>query len=71
MICSKIILMKRLKELREAKGLSQEELAKSMGVVQKTISSYETGRSEPDIQTIIKLSNFFDVTVGYFLGTED
>jgi len=61
----------RLKELREDKGLSQTQLAKEMGVSQQTISQYEIGTAEPDIQTIKKLCNFFDVTAGYLLGIEE
>ena len=61
----------RLKELREEKGLSQMQLAKEIGVNHRTISQYEIGIREPDIQTIKKLCAFFDVTAGYFLGIEE
>jgi len=61
----------RLRELREEKGLTQTQLAKEIGVNQRTISQYETGINEPDIQTIEKLCLFFNVSAGYFLGFED
>ena len=61
----------RLKELREEKGLSQIQLAKEIGVNHRTISQYEIGVREPDIQTIKKLCKFFDVTAGYLLGIEE
>ena len=63
--------MKRIKELREEKGLSQVQLAKEIGVAQRTISGYEIGAREPDIATIKKLCKFFDVSAGYLLELED
>ena len=61
----------RLKELRKEKNLSQEDVAKKIGVNHRTISNYETGYSEPDIKTIEKLCKMFDVTAGYLLGIEN
>lgn len=63
--------MKRLKQLRIEKGLSQAELAKEIGINHRTISQYETGINEPDIQTIKKLCDFFGVTADYLLGFEE
>ena len=63
--------MIKLKELREDKNLSQAQLAKEIGVNHRTISSYERGTREPDIDTIKKLCKFFDITAGYLLGIED
>ena len=64
-------LIMREYKLREEKGLSQANLGKEIGVDNRTISQYETGKREPDIQTIKKLCGFFDVTAGYLLGLED
>ena len=61
----------RLKELREEKELTQSQLAKEIGINRRTLSNYETGAREPDIQTIKKLCDFFEVTAGYLLGFED
>jgi len=61
----------RLIELREEKGLSQAQVAEAVGVRQQTISQYEKGITEPEIQMIKKLCDFFDVTAGYLLGFED
>ncbi len=58
----------KLKELRELKKLSQDELSKIIGVSQKTYSNYEKHTTEPNINTLIKLANFFDVTIDYLLG---
>jgi len=61
----------RLKELREEKGISQTQLAKELGILQSTISHYEKGLVEPNIQTIKKLCKYFEVTAGYLLGIEE
>jgi len=63
--------MKRLKELRMEKGLTQAQLAKEIGVNSRTISQYETEIRQPDIQTIKRLCKFFNVTAGYLLNMED
>jgi len=60
----------RIRELREARGLSQEQLAQAIGTTNQTISNYETGTTEPDIDAITKLCQFFNVTAGYLLNIE-
>ena len=63
--------MKKLKELREEKGLSQVQLGKEIGIAPRTISGYETGTREPDFQTLKKLCKFFGVSSDYLLEMED
>lgn len=53
----------RLKELREAKNLTQPELAKILKVGKTTISNWENGRRIPDQSMMINISNYFGVTV--------
>ncbi|MDF8373622.1 helix-turn-helix domain-containing protein [Weissella paramesenteroides] len=60
----------RLKELREAKGLSQRQLANELGMVHQTYSNYERGEREPRIDVLIKLADYFDVSVDYLIGHE-
>ena len=52
-------------------GYSQGKLADYLGVTQQAISKYENGDREPDIDTIIKLSQLFDVSSDYLLGGEE
>jgi len=66
-----LMLGKRLKELREEKGLTQQELAKIMNLSQQTIGHYEVGRAKPDVDTLNRLANFFGTTVDYLLGRTD
>lgn len=63
--------MKRLKELREENGISQQKLADEFHISQQSIWKYENGLSEPDIKTLIKFADFFDVSVDYLIGISD
>ena len=62
--------MNRIKQLRKEKKLSQLELAQKLGVAQSTLSTWETGRFEPDSKSLIALSEIFSVSVDYILGRE-
>lgn len=61
----------RLKELRMEKGLTQENIAKGLGVTQQAISLYEQGRRELKLKTLKKIANFFNVSVPYLQGFVD
>lgn len=61
-----------LKELREEKNYSQEEIGKLIGASQTSIKNWELGINEPKASYIIKLAQIFNVTTDYLLGiTED
>ncbi|WP_156940166.1 helix-turn-helix domain-containing protein [Caldanaerobius polysaccharolyticus] len=64
-------LGKRIKELRTELGLTQEELAKKIGVTRAALSSWEINRRDPDTTTLQKLSEIFNVSVDYILGKTD
>ena len=61
----------RLKELRKAKGISQLKLAMDLNMNQNTISRYETGEREPGINELIRIADYFNVTIDYLLERED
>lgn len=61
-------LSKRLIELRRKSKLSQKDLATKLFVTDKTVSSWENGRTEPDIEMILKLSEIFNCNVSYLIG---
>lgn len=61
-------LGKRIKELREQKGVSQPQLAEFLGVSFKTVSSWEVGRTEPNMGMLIKLARFFDTSIDELSG---
>ena len=53
----------RIREEREHKGISQEELARQIFVSRQTVSNWETGKTCPDVQSLLLMSNLFDVSV--------
>ncbi|HDZ35911.1 MAG TPA: transcriptional regulator [Thermococcus sp.] len=53
----------RLRELREAKGLTQEELAKALGVTRQTIIAIEKGKYDPSLRLAFKIARFFNRTI--------
>lgn len=61
----------RLKELRQEKGLTQAEVAKSVKTSQRNIGRWENGENEPTASFIAKLAEFFQVSTDYLLGLED
>lgn len=64
-------MMLRYKELRLAKKLSQDDVAKYLGVTQQAYANYERGARKPDPDTLLKLADFFEVTVDYLLGRDE
>lgn len=64
-------LGKRLKELRVEKNLSQKALAEIIETNNSSVCDWECGRTEPNLDTVIKLCEFFDVTADYLLGISD
>ena len=62
------MLGKRLKELREKRGLTQKELAQHIHISRDTYAQYEINRRSPDFKTLIYLADFFGVTIDYLLG---
>lgn len=65
------MISKRLKQLRAEHNLTQTDLAKVLGIAKTTLAAYEQGKSEPNIDTIIKIADFFNITTDYLLGHSD
>lgn len=65
------VLGKRLKILRKKNGLTQTELAKSLGLAFSTISMYERGDRMPDFETMEAIADYFNVTMDYLFGKTD
>lgn len=63
-------MIKRLKELRIEKNLTQTKLAENFGITYSNIGEWERGKSEPSIEMIIKLADFFNVSIDYLVGRE-
>lgn len=61
----------RLKQLREHKGISRDDLAKHLGLSYWAISKYETGERTPDHATLQEIADYFGVSIDYLLGRTD
>ena len=56
-----------LKKIRKEKGISQLKLAMDLNMSQNTISRYETGDREPGINELIKIADYFNISIDYLL----
>lgn len=65
------VIRERMCLLREKSGLSQKELAEKINVSRSTIAGYETGKTFPSVEVIIKYADFFGTTTDYILGRID
>lgn len=61
----------RLKKLRKMYGISQLKLALDLNMNQNTISRYENLEREADYETLIKIAEYFNVSVDYLFGRTD
>ncbi|MBE5780672.1 MAG: helix-turn-helix transcriptional regulator [Clostridiales bacterium] len=61
-------MLENLKKLRQEKGISQKQLADVVSVSQQSINKYENHSVEPDIETMIRIADYFDTSVDYLIG---
>jgi len=63
----------RIKQLREEKGLSQQKLADILGdaLTQQKINNYENKIYEPDINILMRMAEYFNVSIDYLVGHSD
>lgn len=61
----------RIKELRNRKGLNQEDLGKLFGIVKSTVSLYENDKSTPDDDIKKKMAKYFNVSLDFLMGESD
>jgi len=71
MVVLKMSIGKRVANLRIKHKLTQEELAKRVEISRAALSHYEKDRREPDLETIEKIADYFDVTTDYLIGRTD
>lgn len=58
----------KLREIRHRAGLTMKELADRIGCSESAVSQYETGKRQPDYETLLKISDYFGVSVDDILG---
>lgn len=61
-------MYKRIRDLREDRDLNQKKIAEYLGMSQTGYSKYETGENDIPTSVLIKLADFYDVSVDYLLG---
>ena len=61
----------RLKELRQAKGLTQRQLADVLSVSGNAVHAWECDKQEPSLAMLVRLCEYFDVSADYLLGRAD
>ena len=64
-------LGKKIMTMRNEKNLSQEQLAEKLNVTRQTISNWENGKFYPDIDSLVNLSKFFNVSLDVLLSYDD
>ena len=62
------IFQERLIEQRKLNGLTQRQIAEYLQIAQPSYIRYENGSAEPSLQNLVKLADYFDVSVDYLLG---
>lgn len=65
------MLNQRIRLLRQARNMSQVELAGRLGVTKQSVSNWENDNIQPSIEMLTKLAAFFSVSTDYMLGMED
>lgn len=61
----------RLKELRTSRGFTMEQLGNEIESTRGTIGNFENGNKNPSLNILIKLADFFDVSIDYLIGRTD
>lgn len=64
-------MLENLKKLREEAKVTQKALADAIGVSQQSINKYENHNIEPDIETLIRIAQYFNTSVDYIVGNTD
>lgn len=65
------ILSERLRSLREQHNMTQEAVAKAVGIAPRTYQHYEAGEREPHVSTFVALAQLYHVSLDYLAGLEE
>lgn len=66
-----VILNERLKKLRAEKNVTQQKVADALGVTVGNVQKFEYGTARPKLDNVIKIADFFDVSLDYLVGRTD
>ena len=67
----KRLFMLIIKDLRKQKKLSQQQVSEQLGITRVALSHYETGKREPNLRMLQKLSEFYNVSIDYIITGKD
>ncbi len=62
---------KTIKQLRQEKNITQDQLAEAMCVTRQAVSNWETDKTQPDIETLTKIADYFEVSVERLIYGEE
>ncbi|MBE6674972.1 MAG: helix-turn-helix transcriptional regulator [Ruminococcaceae bacterium] len=60
-----------LREIRKKKGYSQVKVSMDLNISREAISNYETGKRNPDIEMLLKFSEYYNVSIDYLIRGEE
>lgn len=66
-----MVLNERLKELRIQNGVTQKAIADGIGVTPVSVQRFEYGTAKPKLDTVVRIADFFKVSIDYLLGRSD
>ena len=66
-----MVIFMKLKELRTERNITQDEISKYLHIGQNTYSQYESGKRQAPIEVLIKLAEYYDVSMDYLLNLTD
>jgi transcriptional regulator with XRE-family HTH domain len=62
------IFAERIKEERKRRKLTQEDIAAQLGITRSAYTLYETGKTQPSLETAVKLADIFQISLDYLTG---
>lgn len=71
LIMVQVLFAERMKNLREEKGVTREELANALNVSIRLISYWENGKRECNFEMLMLIAEYFDCSIDYLLGRTD
>ena len=66
-----MLAMKGLREIRKKKGYNQLKVAMDLSVSREALSHYETGKRSPDLEMLVRLSDYFGASIDYLIRGEE
>ena len=60
-----------LREIRKSKGFSQVKVSMDLNISREAISNYETGKRSPDVEMLVKFSDYYNVSIDYLIRGEE